>query len=241
MLPIVFIHGTRVSGTMWSPVRARLDRPSAAPDLPGHGTRRGLPFDMGAACEVVADSIAELGGRALVVGHSLGGYVGIATAARHPELVAGLIAMGCTARPSGLAVGAFRLAGRLAVRHPALADRASRYGFRRALPGPVAEAFVEGGMSCEVVPSVIDAVASGDPIAALSAYPGRVWLLNGSRDHFRVDERRFLAACRDGSLTHLPRRDHITMLADPGQVARFVENAAENVAEDAARAVPVRA
>jgi pimeloyl-ACP methyl ester carboxylesterase len=49
-----------------------------------------MPYDMDAACEVVADCITELGGRALVVGLSLGGYVGIATAARHPALVAGL-------------------------------------------------------------------------------------------------------------------------------------------------------
>ncbi len=245
MLPVVFVHGIRVSGTMWSPVRALLDRPSAAPDLPGHGTRRGLPFDLDAACEVVADSIAELGGRALVAGFSLGGYVGFATAARYPARVAGLVAMGCTARPPRTIAGLYRRVGRIAARHAATAEAVSRYGFRRALPGPMGEAIIEGGLTTEVIPSAVEAVAGSDPIAALAAYPGQVWLLNGSRDPFRADERRFLAACHDGTLAHLPGRGHLTMLADPGLVARFVEKAARaadgagvEAATDVQRALP---
>ncbi|GAA1297347.1 lysophospholipase [Planotetraspora silvatica] len=225
-LPIVFIHGIRVSGTMWDPVRAHLTSPSAAPDLPGHGCRRGMPYDMDAACEVVAGHITDLGGRALVAGLSLGGYVGIATAARHPALVAGLVAMGCTAKPTGSRAAVYRLAGRLAARNPSLAGRLSAYGFRRALPGPVAKAFAAGGVSCEVVPSVVEAVAAEDPVASLAAYPGRVWLVNGSRDPFRVDEEEFLRACARGSLTHLPGRGHLTVLADPARIARFIESAA---------------
>lgn len=228
-MPVVFVHGTRVSGTMWSPVRALLSAPSAAPDLPGHGRRRGLPYDMEAACAVVAGAIAGLGGRALVVGLSLGGYVGIATAARHPGLVAGLVAMGCTTRPDRARTHAYRLAGRLAARGPALADRVSRFALRRMLPGPAGEAMVEGGLSCEVVGSVVDAVTGEDPVASLRAYPGRVWLLNGARDPFRADEREFLRACADGSLTHVPGRGHLTVLADPAWLAAFVDGAARAV------------
>ncbi|MEV1206501.1 alpha/beta fold hydrolase, partial [Microbispora rosea] len=123
-MPVVFVHGIRLSGTMWSPVRALLRAPSAAPDLPGHGRRRGLPYGTEAACDVVAETIAGLGGRALVVGLSLGGYVGIATAARHPDLVAGLVAMGCTARPDRPRAHAYRLAGSL--RRRRAARRAAR-------------------------------------------------------------------------------------------------------------------
>ncbi|MGW2412562.1 alpha/beta fold hydrolase [Streptomyces tubercidicus] len=44
-LPIVFVHGMRVSGTMWRPaIQAPGERhPIAAPDLPGPGQRRGEP------------------------------------------------------------------------------------------------------------------------------------------------------------------------------------------------------
>ncbi|GAA4558573.1 alpha/beta fold hydrolase [Planotetraspora kaengkrachanensis] len=229
-LPIVFIHGIRVSGTMWDPVRSHLTGPSAAPDLPGHGSRRGMPYDMDAACAVVAECIRGLGGRALVVGFSLGGYVAIATAARHPGLVAGLVAMGCTARPTGRRATNYRLAGRLAARAPSLAGRLSVYGFRRTLPGPTAEAFSAGGLACEVIPSVVESVTAEDPVASLAAYPGRVWLVNGSRDPFRADELEFLRACAHGSLTWLPARNHLSVLADPAAIADLVEGAARAAA-----------
>ncbi|WP_182906256.1 alpha/beta fold hydrolase [Microbispora sp. H13382] len=228
-LPVVFVHGTRVSGTMWTPVRALLRAPSAAPDLPGHGRRRGRPYDTEAACDVVAEAIADLGGRALVVGLSLGGYVGIAAAARHPGLVAGLVAMGCTVRPDRPIARAYRFVGCLASRNPERADRVSRVALRRMLPGAVGEAMIEGGLSSEVVAPVLAAVTAGDPLASLAAYTGRVWLVNGARDPFRADEQAFLRACANGSLTHVPGRGHLTVLADPAWLARFVDAAAEAV------------
>ncbi|WP_218671049.1 alpha/beta fold hydrolase [Microbispora sp. GKU 823] len=219
---------------MWSPVRALLRAPSAAPDLPGHGRRRGLPYGTEAACDVVAEAIADLGGRALVVGLSLGGYVGIAAAARHPDLVAGLVAMGCTTRPDRPRAHAYRFAGRLAARTPALADRVSRFALRLMLPGATGDAMIEGGLSSEVVASVVEAVTAEDPLASLAAYPGRVWLLNGARDPFRADEQAFLRACADGSLTHLPGRGHLTVLADPAWLARFIDAAARDLSACAA-------
>ncbi|MFD0889142.1 alpha/beta hydrolase, partial [Streptosporangium algeriense] len=78
--------------------------------------------------------------------------------------------------------------------------------------------------SCEALPLVIEAVAAHDQLAALAAYPGRVWLVNGSRDPFRADERDFLRACRNGRLILLPRRGHLGVLAAPGPLARLVDD-----------------
>ncbi|MFI9048167.1 alpha/beta fold hydrolase [Streptomyces sp. NPDC053427] len=234
-LPVVFVHGIRVSGTMWRPVMELVgaDHPVAAPDLPGHGTRRGEPFTLPGAARAVADAIDELGGRALVVGLSLGGYVGIVAAERYPGRVAGLMAMGCTTRPRGLFGAVYRAAARSAATHPAVGDRLSTWGFRRTLPGPVAEAMVAGGLSCEVMPRVVEAVARMDPTASLSAYPGPVWLVNGARDPFRRDERAFLGACRDGRLVVRPRQGHVTALSDTAALARTVLDAAAVTADRA--------
>ncbi|MGV9770958.1 alpha/beta fold hydrolase [Streptosporangium sp. NPDC003464] len=221
MPPVVLVHGIRVSGTMWGPVMSRLDRPSAAVDLPGHGTRRGEPFSMDAAVSAVADAIDSLGGRALVAGLSLGGYVGIAAAERLPGRVAGLVAMGCTARNASTA-WIYRSVAALAARDPARADRISSHVLRRVLPGPAGAAMVAGGLSCEVLPQAVAAVAEHDQLAALAAYPGRVWLVNGARDPFRSDERAFLRACRDGRLILIPRRGHLGVLRDPGPLARLL-------------------
>jgi pimeloyl-ACP methyl ester carboxylesterase len=237
-LPIVLIHGIRVSHTMWDPVRPLLTRPAYAVDLPGHGTRRGEPFTLDAATKAVADAVDRAGGRALVAGLSLGGYTGIATAARFPAKVAGLVVIGCTAKPATLA-WLYRIVASLAGRFPERANAISAYGFRRALRDDVARAVLAGGLTCEVMPTAVDAVAAFDPLAALTAYPGPVWLVNGARDPFRVDERAFLAACRDGRLIHLPRTGHVTTLADPERLAGILEDAAaqiEAVARDASRA-----
>ncbi|WP_248963469.1 alpha/beta fold hydrolase [Sphaerisporangium perillae] len=238
--PVVFIHGIRVGGTMWGPVRSHLDRPSEAPDLPGHGTRRGEPFTLESAADTVAAAVDRLGGRALLVGLSLGGYVGIATAARFPERVAGLVAMGCTTKPDGVNAGLYRFAASLAARHPDLAGRLSAYAFHRALPGPPGDAVIAGGFTCEVMPSVVEAVTARDPLSDLAAYPGRVWLVNGSRDPFRRHERAFLRACRDGRLLLMPGRNHLTVLAHPARMARLVEDLA-CLADQRDRPLPARA
>ncbi|MFG2099796.1 alpha/beta fold hydrolase [Micromonospora echinaurantiaca] len=225
VLPVVLVHGIRVSRTMWEPVVSQLDRPAYAVDLPGHGARRGEPFTMAAATEAVAAAVDHVGGRALVAGLSLGGFAGIAAAGRFPERVAGLVAMGCTARPTRL-VGLYRGAAALAARFPEQANHLSGYAFRRALPRPAADAVLAGGLSSEVMPAVVAAVAGHDQLGALAAYPGPVWLVNGDRDPFRADERSYLAACRDGRLIRLPRTGHVTVLADPVRLARLIEDAA---------------
>jgi hypothetical protein len=76
------------------------------------------------------------------------------------------------------------------------------------------------------MPQVIDGITGFDPIAALARYPGPVWLVNGARDGVRRDEQAFLGSCRDGQLRVLPRRGHITCLADPKVIAELVATAA---------------
>ncbi|GAA3491602.1 alpha/beta hydrolase [Streptomyces cremeus] len=231
VLPVVFLHGVRVSGTMWHPVMRALDagparRRAVAPDLPGHGRRRGERFTMDGAVGAAAAAIDELGGRALLVGLSTGGYVSIATAARHPEKVAGVLALGCTARPRGVYASLLLRQFHLAARHPETAERLSVRGFRRVLSAPAAAAMSAGGLSCEAMGDVADAVTATDPVALLADYPGPVWLVNGSRDPFRGDERAFLAACRDGRLAVWPGFGHLSTLSDPQAVARTVQDLA---------------
>ncbi|WP_093169302.1 alpha/beta fold hydrolase [Sinosporangium album] len=77
-----------------------------------------------------------------------------------------------------------------------------------------------------------------DPLGAVASYPGPVWLINGSRDPFRMDEREFLRACRHGRLYVLPRTGHLGALADPRALARLLgdfANAASAFTADAVR------
>ncbi|MEU5939226.1 alpha/beta fold hydrolase [Micromonospora sp. NPDC047548] len=225
----MFVHGIRVSGSMWGPVAALVNGHIAAPDLPGHGTRHTEPFTTNSAVEAILAAIDDVGGRAVLVGHSLGGFLAIATAGRHPDRVAALVAGGCTVRPRGGFLTAYRLMARLSASSPAVADRLSARGFRRALPGPIAEAMIAGGVRCAVMPEVVAAMSGLDPIADLRRYPGPVLLFNGARDPFRADERRFLAAAPNARLVLVPRRGHIGIMAETTTLAGLVATAAASV------------
>ncbi|WP_254875222.1 MULTISPECIES: alpha/beta fold hydrolase [unclassified Streptomyces] len=99
--PIVFVHGTRFSAGQWSTQLSALreEFPVTAVDLPGHGTRSAQPWSLSGATEVVAAAVDSLGGEpAVVVGHSLGGYVSLEFARRCPERLRGLFSR-APARP----------------------------------------------------------------------------------------------------------------------------------------------
>ncbi|GAA4604695.1 pimeloyl-ACP methyl ester carboxylesterase [Actinoplanes octamycinicus] len=92
---LLLLHGLGATGDVWSGWAPLLERhwPGRwlAPDLPGHGGSAPLPeytFD------AFADALVPLvpaGGRTVVLGHSLGGVVALALAARTPvTAVAGL-------------------------------------------------------------------------------------------------------------------------------------------------------
>ncbi|RNL81821.1 alpha/beta fold hydrolase [Halostreptopolyspora alba] len=237
-VPIVLVHGLRVSGSMWRPqvemLRER-GRRVVALDLPGHGGRRGEGFTLGSAVDAVAGAVDEVGGRALVVGLSLGGFVSIATAAAFPGRVAGLVAASCTARPVQSLTHMYRVPTVLLDRLPDKGQAVNERFHRLMLPDEGAEAVLDGGLAMEAARAVIDEIAEMDVLGSLRAYPGPVWLINGARDHFRIHEKRFLDACGDGRLLNVPRAGHMVSLDQPENFTKIVSDAADVVSVREAR------
>src|SRR5689334_1905374 len=85
---LVLIHGATLSGAMWAPLRRHLDPrlQVLAPDLPGHGSRRGERFTLEGAVETVRQAVEALApAPVLLVGDSLGGYTALSSAAALPQ------------------------------------------------------------------------------------------------------------------------------------------------------------
>jgi pimeloyl-ACP methyl ester carboxylesterase len=239
-LPLVLVHGIRTSASMW---RHQVDALRAdgyevlAVDLPGHGNRLDEQFTVDAALAAIDAGVQEVGGRVILVGLSLGGYYAIAYAARHPERVAALVAAGCSAQPHGLALEGYRGLARL-IHH--LPDRGLWLHMQmvhRLLPPAGALDAVAGGVALDVMDPGLQATGSLDPLADLGRYPGQVWLVNGRFDHFRLDERRFLAACRHGRLIVVPGAPHLVSLAQPERFTAVLRRVAAELAASPAAAI----
>ena len=93
---VVLVHGIADDSSIWAPTMASLSADCActAVDLPGHG-RSPAPTEASAyEREALLASIDEIltdTGPAVFVGHSLGGYLGLAHAITRPGVLRGLV------------------------------------------------------------------------------------------------------------------------------------------------------
>lgn len=101
-VPLVLLHPFPLDAGFWDDVRRLLERerPVLAPDFPGFGAAAAEPgWGVDDAADAVARLIAagagDAGGGAAVCGLSLGGYVAMSLALRHPDAVAALV-LACT-------------------------------------------------------------------------------------------------------------------------------------------------
>ncbi|MEE6274413.1 alpha/beta fold hydrolase [Georgenia wangjunii] len=242
---VLLVHGIRASRTMWLAQLAALERagvPALAPDLPGHGERSGEDFTIAGALTAVEDAAARVDGPLVVVGLSLGGYLALHWAARTDRRPDGVLAAGCSTRPRGPGLSGYRRLAALIARLPDGGAGLNDALARRALPAQALDDLAAGGMSMGVMDAALAGMADVDPLgdlAALGDVP--VWLLNGSLDHFRLEERRFLAACTRGRLVVVPGATHLVSLVRPVAFTRAVLELVDVVRADvSAREAPTR-
>lgn len=234
-VPILLVHGIRTSASMW---RHQVDQLRAdghavlAIDLPGHGTRQGEHFTVEAALDAIDAGVTALGGRVMLVGLSLGGYYAIAYAGAHPERVIGLVAAGSSTVPGGPGLAAYRGLARGIHRLPDRGLWLHTAMVRALVPRQGALDVLAGGVALDVMDAGLRATATLTPLASLAAYPGPVWLVNGSLDQFRLHERRFLAACRHGRLVIVPGATHLVSLAQPQRFTAVLRRVAAELSAD---------
>jgi pimeloyl-ACP methyl ester carboxylesterase len=227
---IVFLHGTRLTSAQWGPQVAALsdEFDCLALDLPGHGTRVTEGFSLARAADSVADAIAAVGGgRAVVVGLSLGGYVAMDLAARWPERVSGLVLAGATAEPSGARSLPYHALG-WALSRPSEArlGALNSWYFRRRYGPSIAEPIIAAGFGFRTGAEAVRAIIGERFRPRLARYPGRTLILNGEFDLlFRLSERSFAAVAADPRRVLIRRATHLANLDQPeafsAEIRRF--------------------
>ena len=93
---LVFVHGGGAHAHWWTHIAAHYSRQYrvVAVDLSGHGDsgrRDQYSLELWAEEVIAAAAAAGVDGPPVVVGHSMGGFVSIATAALHPDALEGVI------------------------------------------------------------------------------------------------------------------------------------------------------
>jgi pimeloyl-ACP methyl ester carboxylesterase len=231
---IVFIHGTRLTRAVWGPQMAGLasEFRTIAVDLPGHGALADEPFTLdGAAASVARVIDEEAGGRAVVVGLSLGGYVAMELAARSPGHVRGLVLAGATADPTGLRRAPYLgLAWAMATFEGPRLEALNRWFFRTRFAADIAEPIVAGGFWTRSGATALRSIAGQSFLPRLAAYPGPTLLLNGAYDiPFRPSIRAFAGAAQHPTRVRLARASHLSNLDRPAAFNEAVRRFARTV------------
>ena len=231
---IVLLHGSSETRRMWKPqVQALADSFRViVPDYHGHGALSHLPFHMDRAMEHIAAIVdREAGGRAVVAGLSLGGYLTMEFANRYPEKLRGIVLMSCTAEPTGVGAALYWLATWVMSTAPLPILAGIKAGFSHLLVGSEMAQLIDGAwfrggaQGCR-------AIMWKSSIEKVRAYSGPILFINGSRDYpFRSRERSFLKAAPHARIELIPRGYHPCNLSDPARVTAAVRAFAQSVSE----------
>jgi pimeloyl-ACP methyl ester carboxylesterase len=244
---VVLVHGLRTSATMWRrqlAALARHDIEAMAIDLPGHGARLDELFTIDDALRVIGEALPPAAEEpsaddhvpTLLVGLSLGGYLAIEFAARHPGRVDGLVAASCGIRPRGVGLAGYRRIAAAIAHLPDHGRALNDFTARLFLPPDGAEDVIAGGVGLDAMAPVLGTIGGLDTEGALARIDVPIWFVNGRLDHFRIEERRLLRAARRGRLVHIPGATHLVSLVRPEAFTAVVLAAVAELELDAARA-----
>jgi len=233
-VPLVLLHGFPLDSRMWSTtVELLTDVPVVTVDAPGFGDSDPLIDDepsLDLYANAVVSTLSDAGiFRAVVAGLSMGGYVALSLAERHPQLLAGI---GLLDTKSSADDDAGR-AKRLAVADAALSDEGS------AAVAPMVDALLSSAThedDAELVARVRDWLAQAPPegIAwaqqAMAARPDRLHVLGAlgipalvlRGEHDALATAQDHAAMADAlgvEVVVVPRAGHMPAREDPAATA----------------------
>jgi len=234
--PIVFVHGavmTRAQWTLQANRFANAGYRAISIDLPGYGVLADRPFTLEAATEAVEAVIDRVaGGRAVLVGLSLGGYVSMTVAAHSPERVRGMVLAGSTREPTGPARFAYWFVGTgLGLAPQSVLRGLMAFIWRRRYGPEIAAAIMAKGYWARGGGAAIRVLAGGGFRDRIRAYGGPILVINGNLDLvFRLGERRFLEGVPGVTRRRISWAAHLSNLDRPDDFSNAVESFVETLA-----------
>ena len=227
--PLLYVHGNTGSSTWWERTMELPGFRCVAPDLPNFGRSGALgrEISIDSYAEALAGFIRAMGmAGAVAVGHSLGGAVCLSLAARHPELIGGLVLVDSSS-PKGLVTpeahypaielmrtNAAILAQALKAVVPTLADEAF---FARL----VEDARM---MAAPAWAGNARALSAFDVSATIDAWKGSTLVIWGRKDLIVTESmaRETASAFRSARLEILEEVGHSVIVEDPERFKRLL-------------------
>jgi pimeloyl-ACP methyl ester carboxylesterase len=199
-------------------------------DVPGQGARRDERFTLDAAATAAREAIDDYaGGRAVVVGLSGGGYVGLGLVDLAPDRVLGLVLSGASASYRGW--GGFEtkmygyFVGAIAGRMQGNAESS----LRKALPDGLADDILAEPLSMRGAADSLKRIPGPDYYAMAARYAGPILLLNGERDKVNRKEEAAMAAAGGARVEMVEDAGHACSLTQPEAFSESVRAFAREV------------
>lgn len=234
MASVVLVHGLRTSATMWRrqvEVLEAAGHEAIAVDLPGHGTRMGERFTLDGAVATIGAAVDSARGPVLLFGFSLGGYTSIHYAGLEPRPIKGLLAASCGTQPYRVALDAWRAAAAVIHRFPDRGRGLNDWAVRLAVRDPrLADDVLRGGVALDVMQDALVEVRRLRPLTSIPRIEVPITFVNGTLDHFRFEERRYVRVARDARLVHVRGATHMVSLTRPEVFDRILLGAVARIA-----------
>jgi pimeloyl-ACP methyl ester carboxylesterase len=233
---VVLVHGIRTSSSMWRRqvrfLEARGHR-VVAPDLPGHGARMQERFTLDGAMATIDDAVRSLGGDVLLVGFSLGAYLSVHYAGSGDPPIRGLVAASCSTQAYPVLLWGYRMLAAGIHRFPDRGQWLNDWAVRTFIRYPGSpDDVLRGGTALEVMDDVLRELGKLETGESLARIDRPVWLVNGTLDHFRLQERAFAKRLRNGRLIRLRGANHMVSLTRPTQFNQVLAKALDSLSPD---------